>query len=150
MKRNILGMLAIALTCVSTGAIARSATATEMVLFSGALNNARPVLDTPDKNGAKDADAAPFLNSKVTDFNSRRTPNLPATTPATNAPGTNDTGAPQFNGNDGKSGVDVPFVPTVNKPQTTQAPEIDTSSMASALTLLLGAVAVLRGRRKEA
>jgi hypothetical protein len=150
MKQNILGMLAIAMTCISTGAIARSATATEMVLFSGALNDSRPVVDTPDKDGAKDAHAAPFLNTKVTDLNSHRSPKPPATTTSTDATGTNDQGAPQTSGNDSKTGAGAPYVPTVNVPKPTMAPEIDASSMASALTLLLGAVAVLRGRRKEA
>ena len=125
MKHKIVGILAIALSLASTGAMARSSTAIEMVIFSGALvehgYSGAPVISVVPTNQFGKAPGLQ-LNSKVSDQRKPSTPNIPPPVSGT--------------GNAGQ-------------PHVTNAPEMDAASMGGALTLLIGAVAVLRGRRKQ-
>jgi hypothetical protein len=128
MKHKTLAVLTIALALASTGAMARSATAIDMVVFSGALveHGLQAPLVTVIAPGKTGKAPALQLNSKVSDQNSHKF-SSPVTPPPQAAVGS------------------IP-----HQAQVTQAPEMDTASMGGALTLLIGAVAVLSGQRKQA
>ncbi len=133
MKLKTVGILAIGLSIASTGAMARGTTAIDMVMFSGALiehGYAGPPLVPVVP--AKEIGKAPVLqfNSKVSDQRKPSNPTIPTPLSGT--------------GNAGQGGS------APSQPHVTNAPEMDAASMGGALTLLIGAVAVLRGRRKQA
>lgn len=131
MKQKILGIFAIALTLASTGAMARGATAIDMVVFSGALIEGRgysaPIVAVVAPDHAAKAPVLPPINSKVSDQSSHGKTTAPAPSSGLGGAG-----------------------PGPGQPHVTNAPEMDAASMGGALTLLIGAAAVLRGRRKVA
>jgi hypothetical protein len=143
MKLKTVGILAIGLSIASTGAMARGTTAIDMVMFSGALiehGYAGPPLVPVVP--AKEIGKAPILqfNSKVSDQRKPSNPTIP--TPVS---GTGNAGQ----GGSAPRPSPTP-APSPSQPHVTNAPEMDAASMGGALTLLIGAVAVLRGRRKQA
>jgi probable HAF family extracellular repeat protein len=96
-------------------------------------------------------DAALFVNGQVIDLNTYLSPAVAATVTLTDATGINNKGWIVVNGTNDQTGLGETFVlkPTKDR-KPTMAPEMDPTSAASALALLLGSVMVLRGRKSHA
>jgi probable HAF family extracellular repeat protein len=112
--------------------------------FADGINKSAEVVGWADTaSGAQDA--ALFVDGKVINLNTFLSPSLAATVTLTDAAGINNKGWIVVNGINDQTGLSETFV---LKP--VKAPEIDPASAASGLTLLMGGLLVLRGRRARA